>query len=38
VASAAEAVIMPDKKAVAEYNKVYKEYLRYLGAVSPLYK
>jgi xylulokinase len=32
------ATIKPDKKAVAAYDKVYAEYSRYLGAVSPLYK
>jgi len=31
------AIIMPDKKAAAAYNKVYENYSRYLGAVSPLY-
>ena len=34
----AEATIQPDKKAVAEYNKAYAHYSRYLGALSPLYK
>jgi len=32
------ATITPDKKAVSAYNKVYAEYSRYLGALSPLYK
>ena len=32
------ASIKPDKKAVSAYDKAYKEYSRYLGAVSPLYK
>jgi len=31
------AKITPDKKAVAAYNKVYADYSRYLGALSPLY-
>jgi len=31
------AAIKPGKKATAAYNKVYAEYLRYLGALSPLY-
>jgi xylulokinase len=30
--------IQPDKKAVHEYNKAYDVYLRYLGALGPLYK
>jgi len=33
-----EAMIKPDKKAVAAYHKAYAEYSRYLGALSPLYK
>jgi xylulokinase len=30
--------INPDKNSVDAYNKAYAEYLRYLGALSPLYK
>jgi xylulokinase len=29
--------IKPDKKSVEKYNSAYAEYLRYLGALSPLY-
>jgi len=36
-ASKESAVIMPDRQAVAAYNKAYAEYSRYLRAVSPLY-
>ena len=32
------ATIMPDEKAVAAYDRVYGDYLRYLGVVSPLYR
>jgi xylulokinase len=32
------ATVMPDKKAVAAYNKAYANYSQYLGALSPLYK
>jgi xylulokinase len=31
------ATILPDKKSSAAYDKVYADYSRYLGAVSPLY-
>jgi xylulokinase len=31
------ATIKPDKKEVADYNKAYEVYSRYLGALSPLY-
>jgi len=32
------ATIMPDEKAVEAYDKIYGDYLRYLEAVSPLYR
>ncbi|MDR0494945.1 MAG: xylulokinase [Treponema sp.] len=32
------ATVQPEKKAVAAYDKAYKHYSRYLGALSPLYK
>ena len=32
------ATIKPDTKSVAEYNKAYAVYSKYLGALSPLYK
>ena len=32
------AVVRPDKKAVAAYNRAYAAYSGYLGALSPLYK
>jgi xylulokinase len=32
------ATVKPDKKAVADYNKAYTHYSRYLRALSPLYK
>jgi xylulokinase len=35
---AGTAIIVPDKKAVVAYNRVYENYSRYLGALSPLYK
>ncbi|MDR0456580.1 MAG: xylulokinase [Treponema sp.] len=36
--AASAATVKPDKKAVADYNKAYTHYSRYLGALSPLYK
>jgi len=32
------AMVKPDKKAVAAYDKAYAQYSRYLRALSPLYK
>jgi len=32
------ATVTPDEKTVAAYNRIYGDYSRYLGAVSPLYK
>lgn len=32
------AAVMPDEKTAAAYDKIYQDYSRYLGALSPLYK
>jgi len=32
------ATITPDEKTVATYNRIYEDYSRYLGVVSPLYR
>ena len=38
VALESGATIKPDKKSAAAYDRAYEVYLRYLGALSPLYK